>query len=91
MVEHYLDDFIFILANPNDLAAVTQTYISVTNSLGTPRNGSKDTAGTVIEVLGYTIDTVQMQTRLSPQKKSRVIEKVTTALQYGSLSFLQAQ
>jgi ribonuclease HI len=90
-VEHYLDDFIFILANPNDLAAITQTYISVTDSLGIPRNDSKDTAGTVIEVLGYTIDTIQMQTRLSPQKQSRAIEEVTTALQHGSLSFLQAQ
>ena len=90
-MEHYLDDFIFILANPNNLAAVTQTYISVTDSLGIPRNGSKDAVGTVIEVLGYTIDTIQIQTRLSPQKQSRAIEKATTALQYGSLSFLQAR
>ena len=87
-LEHYLDDFIFILTNPNDPAAVTQTYISVTDSLGIPRNSSKDTAGTVVEVLEYTIDTIQMQTRLLPQKQSRAIKKVTTALQHGSLSFL---
>jgi len=57
-VEHYLDNFIFILTNPNNLAAITQTYISITNSLGIPRNSSKDIIGTIIKVLGYTINTV---------------------------------
>ena len=79
-IKHYLDNFIFILINLDNLATITQTYISITNCLSVPYNNSKNAVGTIVEILGYTINTMQIETRLSLQKQLRATKQVTAAL-----------
>ena len=90
-IEHYLDDFIFIIQNATDAAYTAQTYIEVTDELGVPRNDSKDAEGTEVIVLGYTIDTALMEIRLSEEKQEKALIQINAALYHGSLSLYQAQ
>jgi Reverse transcriptase (RNA-dependent DNA polymerase) len=90
-IEHYLDDFIFILQNATNVAYTAKTYIEVTDTLGVPRNDSKDAEGTEVIVLGYTIDTALMEIRLSEEKQAKALVQIDAALQHGSLSLHQAQ
>jgi hypothetical protein len=52
---------------------------------------SKDAEGTEVIVLGYTVDTIAMEVRLSEEKQAKAIAQVETALHHGSLSLHQAQ
>ena len=45
----------------------------VTDQLGVPRNNTKNIKGTEAEVLGYTINTIAMELRLSPVKQQKAI------------------
>jgi hypothetical protein len=90
-IEHYLDDFIFVVKCPTMLPLLREVYLSVTDQLGVPRNDTKNIEGTEAEVLGYTINTVAMELRLSPVKQQKAIDQVTEALQKGWLSLQQAQ
>jgi hypothetical protein len=70
-LDHYLDDFIFILKSGHPTAVVRREWLYLTTALGIPRNDGKDTEGTVIEVLGIIIDTEKMEARLSVTKVER--------------------
>jgi hypothetical protein len=64
LLEHYLDDFIYIvLASIASLTALVDKafdYIMLTNFLRVLHNNNKDYIGLVVEVLGYEINTIHM-------------------------------
>jgi hypothetical protein len=64
LLEHYLDDFIYIvLASIASLTALVDKafdYIMLTNFLRVLRNNNKDHIGLVVEVLGYEINTIHI-------------------------------
>ena len=90
-VAHYLDDFITVVnASAGNLPSVIATfdnvYIPLTDMLGIPRNDSKDGAGTIVTVLGFELDTDQLQARLPQEKLDRAIATVSTLLQRNRVS-----
>ncbi len=82
---HYLDDFISIfLSSVGDvskaLSAFNTVYIPLTDTLGIPRNDSKDAAGTVVSVLRVEIDTTLLQARMPRDKLARVSSEAASLL-----------
>jgi len=90
-LEHYLDDFIFILSNASLLPQLLNTYDQLSDELGIPQNESKNIEGTTAEVLGYIIDTLKLELRLSPRKQATAIEDIDKALRGRSLTLNQTQ
>ena len=68
VIKHYLNNFIFVVKCLTILPLLREVYLSVINQLGVPRNNTKNIEGTEAKVLGYTINTVAMELRLSPVK-----------------------
>ncbi|KAF1983372.1 hypothetical protein K402DRAFT_165530 [Aulographum hederae CBS 113979] len=79
------------MRRPSDLSCVAEGYNLITDYLGVPRNEAKNAAGTVVEILGYEIDTQLMQTRLSSVNQAKLLALLEISLRCGSLYFLQAQ
>ena len=90
---HYLDDFIRIV--PCELASTLiqgeKDYIDLTNTLGIPRNPSKDRCGTTVEVLGIEIDTSRFEARLPADKLQRAVTTTAACLNQPTLSLKAAQ
>jgi hypothetical protein len=95
LLEHYLDDFIYIvpasIASPTVLAEKAFDYIMLTNFLGVLHNNNKDCTGLVVEVLGYKIDTIYIIARLLQVKLDCTINATDTALYQKSLSKGEAE
>lgn len=89
-LEHYLDDFIFILSDASILPQLLSVYNQLSDELGIPRNESKNIEGTTAEVLGYIIDTLKSELRLSPLKQATTIEEINKALSGRSLTLVQS-
>jgi hypothetical protein len=70
-LDHYLNDFIFILKSGHLIAVVRRECLYLTTALGIPRNDGKDNEGTVIEVLGIIVDSEKMEARLLVKKVER--------------------
>jgi len=90
-LEHYLDDFIFILSDASILPQLLSVYNQLSDELGIPRNESKNIEGTTAEVLGYIIDTLKFELRLSPLKQATTIKEIDKALSGRSLTLVQSQ
>lgn len=88
-LEHYLDDFIFILSNASILPQLLSVYDQLSDDLGIPQNESKNIEGTTAEVLGYVIDTLKSELRLSPLKQATAIKEIDKALSGRSLTLIQ--
>ncbi len=70
-IEHYLDDFIFILPTiPYVVLVACRTYNDITNILSVLRNEGKNVEGTTAKVLGIKIDTIKIEARLSKKKQA---------------------
>lgn len=93
ILEHYLDDFIFILAHGSltTIADISATWIALTDELGVPRNDSKDVEGTEVELLGITVNTITMKAWLSPKKLQQAIQQITNTLDKKGMSFADAK
>jgi hypothetical protein len=89
--EYYLDDFIAVVPLYTNLQAMSNEYIRLTDALGIPRNESKDEAGTKVTVLGLEIDTDEFVLRVPKDKVLRAAATTSTALEYNSISMLEAQ
>lgn len=61
LVEHFLDDIIYIINEFNytelDIRQTIEEYNAITNYLGVPRQDKTDCCGAVETVLGYEFDT----------------------------------
>ena len=95
-IVHYLDDFIAIIAISAGsfqevLTTFNNTYIYLTDSLGIPRNDSKDAAGTLIVVLGVEIDTTLLQARIPHDKLVRAASEAALLLQPVRVSYKALQ
>ena len=66
-------------------------YDHLSEELGIPRNESKNIEGTRAEVLGYVIDTLKFELRLSPLKQATAIKEIDKALSGCSLTLIQCQ
>jgi hypothetical protein len=51
------------------LLLLREVYLSVTNQLKVPQNNTKNIEGIKAEVLGYTINTIVIEIKLSPAKQ----------------------
>ena len=96
LIVHYLDDFIAIFpasagSLQHVLTAFNDVYIPLTDALGTPRNGSKDAAGTLITVLGVEIDITLLQARIPQDKLVPAASKDTLLLQSACVSYKALQ
>jgi len=70
-IEHYLDDFIFILPTiPYVVLVAYRTYNNVTNILSVLRNEGKNIEGTTAKILGIKINTIKIEARFSKKKKA---------------------
>jgi len=91
-MEHYLDDFIFVLpSSPSILLSTSLLYDEITDILGVPRNESKNVEGTTAEILGIEIDTIRMEARLSARKQAQAIEEIQLVLQHQSTTLETAR
>ncbi|KAF1980634.1 hypothetical protein K402DRAFT_344006, partial [Aulographum hederae CBS 113979] len=66
-------------------------YNEITKALGVPQNETKNTVGTVVDVLGFRIDTQKMETRLSPEKQARALSSLQLVLKHNSITRKQAE
>ena len=55
------------------LLLLREVYLLVTNQLGVPQNNTKNIKDTEAKVLGYTINTIVIEIKLSPVKQQKVI------------------
>jgi hypothetical protein len=77
---HLLDDF-FTVQEPEIAPRVLQTILNVFSKLGIPVNSKKvEGPATCIEFLGITLDTINMEARLSKEKISKLHTDVTLFL-----------
>ena len=95
-IAHYLDDFIAIFPSSvgslsKALAAFNTVNIPLTDTLGMPRNVSKDAAGTVVSVLGVEIDTTLLQARVPRDKLARASSEAASLLQLDRVSLKALQ
>jgi hypothetical protein len=83
-LEHYLDDFIYIiLASMASLTALVDKafdYIMLTNFLRVLCNNNKDYTSLVVEVLSYEINTIHIIVYLLQEKLKYVINATNTTL-----------
>ena len=93
--EHYLDDFIRIvqasLATPYYLRCHEEGYKLLTNSLGVPRQESKDCTGTLVSVLGIEIDTNLFIAQIPKEKLEKAKSATGDALSKDSLTLHELQ
>ena len=59
---------------PTILLLLREVYLLVIDQLGVPWNNTKNIEGTEAEVLGYTINTIAMEIKLSPVKQQKAID-----------------
>ena len=94
-LEHYLDDFIHILAadlaTPQRLQDENTAYQLFTDCLGIPRQDAKDVEGTVVPVFGLEVDTNLFIVRVPADKVARAKEATSSALKQLSLTLKEAQ
>ena len=94
-LEHYLDDFIHVmaadLATPERLQQENTAYQLFTDCLGIPRQDAKDVEGTVVPVFGLEVDTNKFIVRVPPDKVARAQQATSLALKQPSLTLKEAQ
>ena len=83
---HYLDDFITIIPRASltlDVATANfnAIYQPLTDTLGVPRNDSKDAAGCCITILGIEIDSYLLEARLPQEKLARAQAAASSLLE----------
>lgn len=73
-VHHYVDDFIIILdSNMDNAMAIKQRIITILSSLGLPLATDKlEGPSTCLTYLGYELDTVAMQTRITATRVTEI-------------------
>lgn len=81
-LDHYLDDFIFAGASSNNHCSVLMnTFLSVSKELGVPLAENKTTGPTtVINFLGFTIDTILMKVKIPQDKLDRLYLALNSVL-----------
>ena len=72
-ITHYLGDFLAICPATDEGAALQfkQTFTGICHALGLEIKLAKNASGMVVEFLGLTIDTCQMEARIPADKKTR--------------------
>ena len=94
-LEHYLDDFIHVLAaelaTPQRLQQENTAYQLFTDCLGIPRQDAKDVEGTVVLVFGLEVDTNNFIVRVPPDKVARAEQATSFALEQPSLTLKEVQ
>ena len=94
-LEHYLDDFIFIIpaisATAKKLDKHNKGYKLLTDCLGIPHQNTKDCMGTIISVFGIEIDTTFFVARIPPEKQQKAKDATGNALCKESFTLHEAQ
>jgi Reverse transcriptase (RNA-dependent DNA polymerase) len=88
---HYLDDFIFILRPGTSYTPVVHVYNFTITLLGFPPNATKDSCGTVSDVLGYQINTNTFFVSLSPAKQMVLQDLLASFVLRPQVSLKQCQ
>jgi hypothetical protein len=88
---HYLDDFIFILRPGADPAPVIRIYDAVIARLGFPPTATKDSCGSVSDVLGYRVDTNTLMISLPPAKQNDLIFELASFVKRSCASHKQCE
>lgn len=95
LLDHYLDDFMFIIPTSPSINATIQSansdYVAITNLLGIPRNDKKDECGTIVSILGYEVDTTIFTLRVSHPKLIEASKVTTDILGRSSISLYEAE
>lgn len=90
--EHYLDDFIHVLASELDiehcLSEDNRAYCLLADFLGVPREDAKDVHvhGTVVIVFGLKVDINSFTIQVPADKLARASQATTKALSQSSLT-----
>lgn len=81
-LDHYLDDFIFAgAANSRDCECLMDTFAQISDELGIPLADEKtDGPTTVIQFLGFVIDTDRLMVRIPEEKLHKLKEGLTPLL-----------
>lgn len=94
-LEHYLDDFIRVLASElateQRLKEDNRAYCLLTDCLGVPRQDAKDVHGTVVIVFGLEVDTNLFIVRVPADKLARASQATSKALSQSSLTLKEIQ
>lgn len=89
-LEHYLDDFIRVLASESATEERRRqdniAYCLLTDCLRVPRQDSKDVHGTVVKVFGLEVDTSSSVVRAPADKLARARQAVKAALSQSSVT-----
>jgi hypothetical protein len=85
-VTHYLDDFFAGFLPGTDIVSQSLHFDDVLHQFGFVRAPEKDESGCIVSHLGFIIDSIKMEVRLSPNKLRRAQASVETLLQRKSVT-----
>ena len=80
MILHYLNDFFAILLSWIDIEIYDRQFDELCSDLSLMINHTKDILDTIADFLGIELDSILMQTRLSPDKLDRTRKTVADLL-----------
>ena len=84
---HYLDDFLIVFPPDTDITAYSRQFDEVLTVMGLTKAVEKDSDGPVVTHLGFEFDSMNMEVRLPPNKKTRALRAVEHLMNASSVSF----
>ena len=88
-ISHYLDDFFAVFSPETDIDSESQIFDNVLNQMGFSKAADKDAQRTTVIHLGFEIDSLAMEVRLSKNKLTRALNAITTLTAAKSVTHAQ--